>query len=146
MLNPIEALAAFFGVVFLLPMLMCGFMLIAEGFWIWMLVDCATNQRLMGNEKTVWILVVIFTNWLGALIYFFAGRPKRFAPLPAHATPPVPPQPRKLHPVLQAPQETPEDPIIVCPKCGGSAPYSGFAVGHQNLGTCPLCFANIAFE
>jgi|APCry1669188910_1035180.scaffolds.fasta_scaffold59438_3 Phospholipase_D-nuclease N-terminal len=144
--NPMEALAALLGIVFLLPVLTCGLMLVAEGFWIWMLVDCATNQRLVGNEKTVWVLVVIFTNWLGALIYFFAARQKRFAPLPGPTAPPAQSQPRKLRPVLQVPPAMPDDPIIVCPKCGGSAPYSKFAVGHENLGTCPLCFANIAFE
>jgi len=141
--NPMEALAAFFGLVFLLPILMCGLTLIAEGFWIWMLVDCATNQRLVGNEKTVWILVVIFTNWLGAIIYFFAGRPRRFDPLPV---PPVLPQAPKLRPVLRSAEVKPEEPQITCPKCGGSSPYSKFAVGHENIGTCPLCFVSIAFE
>ncbi len=51
-------------------------LLIGTGFWIWMLVDCATNESLEGNEKIVWILIIIFTNWLGALLYFLICRPR----------------------------------------------------------------------
>ncbi|MDQ3624066.1 MAG: PLD nuclease N-terminal domain-containing protein [Verrucomicrobiota bacterium] len=43
-------------------------------FWIWMLIDCATNARLDGTQKIVWILVILFLHVLGALIYFFVGR------------------------------------------------------------------------
>ena len=46
-------------------------------FWIWMLVDCATRETDEGNTKLVWLLVVIFVGWLGALIYFLARRPER---------------------------------------------------------------------
>ena len=45
-------------------------------FWIWMLVDCIQNPSLTGNEKIIWVLVVIFLHALGALIYFLAGRSK----------------------------------------------------------------------
>ena len=43
-------------------------------FWVWMLIDCIQNQRLNGTEKIIWVLVIIFLNLLGALIYFLAGR------------------------------------------------------------------------
>jgi uncharacterized membrane-anchored protein len=46
-------------------------------FWIWMVIDCATKEPSEGNDKIIWILVIIFLNWLGALIYFFARRPTR---------------------------------------------------------------------
>ena len=46
-------------------------------FWIWMAVDCATNKRLKDNEKLLWMLLIIFTHFLGGLIYFFAGRTPR---------------------------------------------------------------------
>ena len=46
-------------------------------FWIWMIVDCATKESSAGNEKIVWILVIIFTHWIGALIYFLVRRPQR---------------------------------------------------------------------
>ncbi len=43
-------------------------------FWIWMIVDVIQNPRLVGNDKIVWALVVIFLHALGAAIYFFVGR------------------------------------------------------------------------
>ena len=46
-------------------------------FWIWMLVDCATKEPSAGNDKIVWILVIVFTHWIGALIYFLVRRPER---------------------------------------------------------------------
>ena len=42
-------------------------------FWIWMLVDCL-QSNLPSNEKLIWALVIIFTSWIGALIYFFVAR------------------------------------------------------------------------
>ncbi len=46
-------------------------------FWIWMLVECLTKERSEGNDKVVWIIVIVFTQAIGALIYFFVRRPKR---------------------------------------------------------------------
>ncbi len=46
-------------------------------FWLWMLIDCATNEPSEGNDKIVWILVIVLLNWIGALIYFLARRPER---------------------------------------------------------------------
>lgn len=40
-------------------------------FWIWMIVDCAKRRFKSDTEKIVWILVIIFTSWIGALIYYF---------------------------------------------------------------------------
>jgi hypothetical protein len=48
-------------------------------FWIWMIYDCATNEPSEGNDKIIWILIVLLTHVIGALIYFFARRPKRIA-------------------------------------------------------------------
>jgi hypothetical protein len=62
---------------FLFMLLMFGFLFASQGFWIWMIVDCAKNKALKDNDRLIWILVVVLTNWLGALIYFFAGRTKR---------------------------------------------------------------------
>ena len=46
-------------------------------FWIWMLVDCVTKEPSEGNDKLIWILVIVLTGWIGALIYLIARRPKR---------------------------------------------------------------------
>jgi len=40
-------------------------------------VDCATKEPSAGNDKVIWILVIIFTHWIGALIYYFVRRPER---------------------------------------------------------------------
>ena len=45
-------------------------------FWVWMLVDCLTNMDSQGNDKIIWILVIVFTNLIGALVYYFVQRPK----------------------------------------------------------------------
>lgn len=45
------------------------------GFWLWMLIDCATKE-FDNNDKLIWILIIIFTGGIGALIYFFVARPK----------------------------------------------------------------------
>ena len=48
--------------------------LLATAFWIWMLIDCIKNENISGNEKIAWVLVIALTHFLGAAIYFFAGR------------------------------------------------------------------------
>jgi hypothetical protein len=45
--------------------------------WIWMIVDCATKEPSEGNDKLVWILIIVLTHWIGALIYLLVRRPKR---------------------------------------------------------------------
>jgi cytochrome c oxidase assembly factor CtaG len=43
-------------------------------FWIAMLIHAIQNRRLSGGQKLVWVLVIIFLHFLGALIYYFVGR------------------------------------------------------------------------
>ncbi len=40
-------------------------------FWIIMLVDAAKRKFKESSDKVVWILVIIFANFIGALIYYF---------------------------------------------------------------------------
>lgn len=42
--------------------------------WIWMLVDAIRNPRLEGDMRIVWVVVIIFTGVIGALIYAALGR------------------------------------------------------------------------
>lgn len=46
-------------------------------FWIWTLVDCATKEPSEGNDKIIWIIVIVFTHWIGSLIYVLVRRPER---------------------------------------------------------------------
>jgi hypothetical protein len=45
-------------------------------FWFWMFVEALTKEP-SGSEKIVWILVMLFTGWIGAAIYYFMRRQKR---------------------------------------------------------------------
>lgn len=49
----------------------------ALGFWAWMLVDCIRNEPREGHDRLLWVLVIVFTKVIGALIYFFVRRPER---------------------------------------------------------------------
>ena len=46
------------------------------GLWIWMIVDCASNEP-QGPAKLPWLLVVILGGALGALVYLVVRRPQR---------------------------------------------------------------------
>lgn len=68
------------GVVFLVFWLLLLFLGVAGTvLWIWMLIDCAVNEPSTGNDKIVWILVIVLTHGLGALIYLLVRRPARMA-------------------------------------------------------------------
>jgi hypothetical protein len=60
-----------------LPILFFGFLILSTIFWIMTLIDCAVNEPSEGNDKIIWILILIFTHALGALIYRCARRPER---------------------------------------------------------------------
>ena len=65
------------GIIGLLVALFLGGLgLVACVFWIWMLIHALTNRGLDSVEKLLWFLVIFFLHFLGALIYFFVGRPK----------------------------------------------------------------------
>ncbi len=40
-------------------------------FWILMIVDCAQRKFKQENDKIVWILILIFLSFLGAILYYF---------------------------------------------------------------------------
>jgi LPXTG-motif cell wall-anchored protein len=63
----------------LLAMLFIPLLLAAFAFWIWMIVDCATNEPSTGNDKVVWIIIIVFAHVMGALIYYFVRRRQRQA-------------------------------------------------------------------
>jgi len=46
-------------------------------FWILVLIDCLKNERSEGNDKIVWVLVIVLAHWIGALIYLLVRRPER---------------------------------------------------------------------
>ena len=52
-------------------------------FWIWMLASAIQNKGLSDGEKTGWVLGIVFFHFLGSLLYFCIGRPRRKTPLHA---------------------------------------------------------------
>jgi pilus assembly protein TadC len=52
------------------------FLIIILFFWIFCIVDVLRNS-FNGNDKLVWILVLLFVPLLGPFLYFFIGRKKR---------------------------------------------------------------------
>ena len=50
-------------------------------FWLWMLLDCVMKESNQGNDRVVWVLVILLANFLGAVLYWFIRRPRRYAEL-----------------------------------------------------------------
>jgi len=67
----------FLELFLILPMLALG--LLGTIFWVWMLVDCALNEPGHSVNKIVWILIILFTHFIGALLYFIFRRCNRAA-------------------------------------------------------------------
>ena len=66
--------------------------------WIWMLVDCAQSPEPPGNtsHRVTWVLILVFTSWLGAVLYYFiVRRPREAARRSRHFT--SPPMPPRMH-------------------------------------------------
>lgn len=49
---------------------------VALFFWLFCVIDVLRNS-FNGNDKLIWILVLIFVPILGPFLYFFIGRKKR---------------------------------------------------------------------
>ena len=62
-----------FSLIALFIPLLC---LAGFGFWLWMLIDCI-QRKLSDNDKTLWILILLFGNLIGAIIYFFMVKQKK---------------------------------------------------------------------
>ena len=94
---PPDAVGIGVGIAFVLligGLILAGIALFA--LWLWMLVDCAQAPEPPGdsNHRLVWILIIVFTGWIGALLYFFLVRRPRIAasrPGEPRGFPPLPP-------------------------------------------------------
>jgi hypothetical protein len=69
------------GIISLFFVLVLGAIALAACvFWIWMLISAIQNKGLGDGEKIGWVLAIVFLHFLGALLYFFIGWPKRRTP------------------------------------------------------------------
>jgi len=39
--------------------------------WIWMLVHCLKNEEFSGQDRLVWVIVIVALKFVGAGIYYF---------------------------------------------------------------------------
>ena len=63
----------------IIPLAFWAVLVLGTIFWIRILIECATKEPSRGNDKLVWILIIVLAHAIGALIYFFVRRPKRIA-------------------------------------------------------------------
>ena len=80
-------------------------LLLASIFWIVELIDAARREFPDPNSKIIWILLIVFLHGLGALIYYFVGKPQGSLPgqgRGSYSPPPSqgawPPPPSAWHP------------------------------------------------
>lgn len=71
---------AFFGLMFLFWLFIAALGVAATVFWIVELIDACRREFPDPNTKLVWILVLIFSHGVGALVYFFVGKPQGWLP------------------------------------------------------------------
>lgn len=66
-------------ITYLIGQLLWGIVIIAALFWIFMLFDCLQRNaddfpRTGEHEKLIWVIVLIFLNFIGAVMYYFLVR------------------------------------------------------------------------
>ncbi len=72
----LEWIAAFVIIVLLLVFL-------GIFFWLWMIVDCLKRSEKRfpnkgkNNERLIWVIVIVFLNVIGALLYYFLVKTKK---------------------------------------------------------------------
>jgi hypothetical protein len=61
------------GLLWFIPfiLLMIAIIILGILFWIFMLVDSIKHKYRDQNDKIVWVLVIVFTGLIGAIIYYF---------------------------------------------------------------------------
>ncbi len=80
--DPTGMIFGMFGIGFMAVMGI--FVLAVIAFWIWMLIDCIQREfpPQDQNAKIIWILVIIFAGWIGALIYLLVVKKVKKTSLP----------------------------------------------------------------
>lgn len=58
-----------------------AFFILQSVMWIWMLVDCLKYEPSEGNDKVIWVLLMVFLGIIGSLLYYFIRRPQRIEEL-----------------------------------------------------------------
>ena len=64
-------------ILHLLPFLLPLFLL-ELGLLVFALVDCVKRQRVRGDNKIVWILIIVLVNFIGPIVYLAVGRKEEY--------------------------------------------------------------------
>jgi len=60
-----------FGTAFMSALGIFGLIIV-----IWAVIDIVKQERFTDIEKLIWVLIVIFLNIIGVIVYYFVGRTK----------------------------------------------------------------------
>jgi hypothetical protein len=103
-----------------------GVALCVFAFWLWMLIHALRNPGLNDGERISWTVVLCLTHLLGAILYFFLGRPKAATPHGAAGAGPVsaPGLQPVRPPAPAAPPPIPSPSTAPPPSAGPAAPPS----------------------
>lgn len=64
----------FFGFLGGLAFLVVFLAVFAFAFWLWMLIDCLSRKKF--EDKLVWVIVLLFLNVIGAILYYILVKSK----------------------------------------------------------------------
>jgi hypothetical protein len=67
----------------MISLIILALILVGIIFWLWALIDCITKEPSTGNDKVIWVLVILFLHVFGAIAYVLARRPERIRQLGA---------------------------------------------------------------
>ncbi len=88
--DPSAAVATgIFGALFLIYFGLIALAILSSVFWIVELVDVARREFPDPNTKVVWVVVIVLTHGIGALIYYFVGKPQGYLPSQRPLAPPA---------------------------------------------------------
>lgn len=94
-------------------------------FWIIMMIDCLRRSNM--QHKGRWVIFMLITNWVGAVVYFFVVRPTILDPVfrfLQNAFQGTSPSQQSFYARPQAPPQTRMDP-------SASASYRDYQQGYQ---------------
>jgi hypothetical protein len=65
------SVAVGFGILWIVMALLA---IVSFGVWLWALIDAIQNPTLTGTARLMWILIIVFTHFIGAILYLIIGR------------------------------------------------------------------------
>lgn len=72
-MEPAQGILVFGGMLVGMVVLLVLLSILGFAFWLWMLIDCLKRDF---KDKVVWVVMLLLTSILGALLYFFLVKRK----------------------------------------------------------------------